>query len=205
MLWRVAPEWNGETCFIVAGGPSVSSLDLQPLRGRRVIAINSSWPRVPFADLLFFGDARWWHEYRDEVLRGFSGRIATSARGIDHPRVLRLFAIGTSGLAADPDTVAIRRTSTLAAINLAVHLGVGQIVLIGVDNRVDPGGPTHHHAGYPWDLRHGCFDEQRAEFAMIVAPLRRLGVAVVNASPQSALDCWPKISLSEILCADSFC
>jgi hypothetical protein len=197
--WRVAREWNGQRCFIVAGGPSVAEFDLDQLKGQRVIVINSSWSRVPFADLLFFGDARWWGRYRDEVLQGFAGRIATSARGVGHPRVLRLRAHTPPGLASEPDTVAIRRTSTLAAMNLAVHLGVAQIVLVGVDNRVDHEGRTHHHAAYPWDLRATSFDEQRFDFSTIVEPLKRLGVFVMNASPESALPFWPRAPIAEVL------
>lgn len=196
--WQVAPEWNGERCFIVAGGPSVAGIDLRPLRGQRVIAVNSSWSRAPFADLLFFGDARWWHHYRDEVLIGFPGRIASSARGIGHPRVRRLRASNLPGLAAEPDTVAIRRTSAGAAINLAVHLGVADIVLLGLDNRTDAAGRTHHHARHPWDLRTDCFADQRAELEGIAAALRHLGIGVTNASPDSALPFWPKMQLSEV-------
>jgi hypothetical protein len=197
-IWRVAPEWNGESCFIVAGGPSVAALDLDGLAGRRVIAINSSWQRVPWAPLLFFGDARWWHHYRDEVLTSYHGRIATTARGIEHPRVMRLHPHAQPGLAAEPDTLAIQRTSTRAAINLAVHLGVDRIVLLGVDNQIDANGRTHHHAAHPWDLRTSCFDEQRADLASLVTPLHHLGIEIINASPESALPFWPKQSLSEI-------
>jgi hypothetical protein len=195
-FWRVAPEWAGETCFIVAGGPSVLDLDLRSLQGRRVIAINSSWSRVPFADLLFFGDARWWHHYRDEVLTSFSGRIATAARGIAHPRVLRLRAT-SDGFSREPDTVALRRTSTTAAINLAVHLGVVRIVLLGVDNKIDANGLTHHHAPHPWDLRCDWDRQQRDDFANISIALRSLGVDVINASAHSAVDCWPRLSFDE--------
>jgi hypothetical protein len=62
--WRVAPEWADETAFIVAGGTSVQQLDLALLRGRRVIAVNSSYEVVPFADFLFFNDASWWETHR---------------------------------------------------------------------------------------------------------------------------------------------
>jgi len=202
-FWRVAREWNGETCFIVASGPSVASQDLTPLKGARVIAINSSWARVPFADLLFFGDARWFEQYGKAAAAGFAGRLATVASTVVHPRVLHLRRCIAPGIATSPDTVMIRRTSTTAAINLAVHLGVAGVVLIGVDNAVDPQGRSHHHAPHPWDLRHGWQEEQRADLESLVLPLRGRGVHVDNASPQSGLPWWPKISLPEAIANDA--
>jgi len=198
-FWRVAREWNGETCFIVASGPSVASQDLTPLKGARVIAINSSWALVPFADLLFFGDARWFEQYGKAAAAGFAGRLATVASTVVHPRVLHLRRCIAAGLATSPDTVMIRRTSTTAAINLAVHLGVAGIVLIGVDNAIDAQGRSHHHAPHPWDLRHGWQQEQRDDLTALVAPLQARGISVCNASPQSALTCWPKVFLPEFL------
>jgi hypothetical protein len=65
LLWNVTPEWAGETVFIVAGGPSVAAQNLDVLAGRKVIAVNSSYERVPGADVLFFGDCRWWDEHRE--------------------------------------------------------------------------------------------------------------------------------------------
>lgn len=193
-FWRVAREWNGETCFIVASGPSVASQDLTALKGARVIAINSSWALVPFADLLFFGDDRWWHLYGDTVA-GFAGRIATVATTAVSPRLLYLRRSRPPGLATSPDTVMIRRTSVSGAVNLAVHLGVSCICLVGVDNCLDPAGHTHHHKPHPWDLRHDWQKEQRADLASLVGPLESLGIEMLNASPQSALPWWPKISL----------
>ena len=59
-LWSVPRAWPGETAYIVAGGPSVAWQDLGLLRGRRVIAVNSSWEAVPWAAILLFADLRWW-------------------------------------------------------------------------------------------------------------------------------------------------
>ncbi len=198
-IWRVSREWNGETCFIVAGGPSVAAQDTEALRGRRVIAINSSWRKVPFADVLFFGDSRWFnHNYRD-VVRDFAGRIVTAAGEVEHVRLLHMHKAPPPGLADAPDTVMIRRTSSTAAINLAVHLGVARIVLLGLDGKPGPEGRTHHHAPHPWDLRHDCWRDQSADLASLVGPLQSRGVTVINTSLQSDIEFWPKVPLEQVL------
>jgi len=187
----------------VAGGPSVIDQPLDLLRGHRVIAINSSWSRVPFADLLFFGDARWFYHNGDDVMSGFAGRIATCALGVGGSRVLRLRRAPPPGLAAEADTVTLRRTSATAAINLAVHLGVSRIVLLGLDGKVATDGRTHHHAPHPWHLRHGWADEQRDDLASLVAPLQARKVEVLNAAPDSAVTLWPAIAFPAVIGSQS--
>jgi hypothetical protein len=93
----------------------------------------------------------------------------------------------------------LRRTSTTAAINIAVHLGVSRIVLLGLDGKVAENGRTHHHAPHPWALRHNWAAEQREDLASLVAPLAARKVEVLNASPGSAVPCWPSVSFEEAL------
>lgn len=201
MSWRVQKHWAGETCFVVAGGPSAR--DLPPrLDGENLIVVNSSYRRLPLADYLFFGDARWWeeelcsHEYE---LGTFGGDIVTCAAAVTGPQVLRLKRINPPPLADDPGTVAMRKTSLTGAINLAVHLGVARIVLVGADCKPGADGRTHHHAPHPWPQTATCYAEWIGELTAIAPALDARKVTVVNASPGSALTCWPIVSLEDAL------
>jgi hypothetical protein len=198
-LWSVEREWLGETAFIIAGGPSVAQADVDRIAGRRIIAVNSSYERAPFADFLFFADARWWGEHRARV-KGFAGRIVTVSRQSSDARLLHLEKINPPpGLAKKPTQLAMRRTSLQAAINLAVHLGAGRIVLLGADMRSAADGRTLHHAPHRWPVRPGCWKQHMAELKLTVAPLKALGVEVINCSPVSLIDWWPKMSLDQVL------
>ncbi len=197
-LWSVSPEWRGETAFIVAGGPSVAEQNVELLRGRRVIVINSTWRRVPFADYLFYGDPRWWDEYGRDVLAEFRGQIV-SVDPRDNHRVLRLQKklADVSGLSDDPTSVMMTRTSTAGAINMAVHLGCSDIVSLGVDNGPSADGRTHHHAPHPWNQRISCWDVQAREFEIVAASLKERGIPLINASPGTKLDyLWPVMPLA---------
>jgi hypothetical protein len=197
--WRVPREWPGETCFIVAGGTSVEQHDLTRLKGRRVIAINTSWESVPFADFLIFGDARWYRE-NDRRLRAFNGRIVTMAFNISGKRILRMRKASPPGFSTDPTELAMRRTTLHAAINFAVHLGPSPIVLLGADGQLGPDGRTHHHRKHPWPQRPNCWAEQRADLETLRKPLKKRGIDVVNASPGSAwADIWPVVELENYL------
>lgn len=197
--WTCPKLWPGETAFIVAGGPSVADLDLRALDGRRVIAVNSSVCAVMAAEFLYFGDARWWEANRDRI-GGYAGTIVSTARSVISPRVKRMRKIKLPpGLALDPSSLVMQRTSLSGAINLAVHLGATQVVLLGADMQAAPDGRTHHHAPHRWPQRPGCWDEQLGELRFMVEPLRRLGVEVINCSAASRIDFWPKASFVSFL------
>lgn len=199
-LWSVPREWEGQTAFIVAGGPSVATQNLELLRGKNVIAINSSWPVVPFAQYLFFGDKRWWIENWDRV-KEFSGKIVTVVELKDAPQVLwcRKYGPKDFGLSPGPQWLCMRRTSLTAAIELARHLGCARGVLLGADGRASQDGKTHHHKPHKWPQKPGCWDEQRKDLQAIAGPLQACGFEVLNASPGSAINLWPHVNLSDVL------
>jgi hypothetical protein len=202
-FWSVQREWPGETAFVIGGGPSVLSQDLETLRGRRVIAINSSVYAVPWADVLFFGDWRWWYEPENRAAAtSFAGRVVTTSRMVQDRKVLVCRKTNPPGLALARNSLMQKWTSLTAATNLAAHLigDGGTIVWLGADGRIAQDGRTHHHKPHPWPHRPGCYDKQKADLVTIVPSLKALGIAGYNASPGTAwADLLPVIDLQEAL------
>jgi hypothetical protein len=204
MKWNVEREWDGETAFVICGGTSVAGMDLSCLKGRKVVAVNSSYEVAPFADILFFGDQRWWSKHRSKVI-SFKGRIATASARAEKkdPKRLLLLKRRTPppGLVVDSDCVVMERTSLQAAMNLLVHLGVKRIVLIGADMRRGADGKSHHHSPHPWKNKPGdkSWDLQMKQLQLIVDPLKKLQVEVINTSMISRLPWWPKMTLEEAI------
>src|SRR5262245_64746309 len=116
-FWTVSQEWPGETVFIVGGGPSVLGQDLEALRGRRVIVINSSCFAMPWADLLYFGDWRWWHEAENQAaVASFAGRVVSNSTMVsDVAKVLICRKTKPPGLATARDSLMQKWTSLTAA------------------------------------------------------------------------------------------
>lgn len=204
--WHIQPDWAGETVYIVAGGTSVRGLDLSLLKGRRVIAVNSSYETVPFADLLFFSDVRWYEEHKNrKAYLEFPGKVATVSRIVQdvpsRPALLRLHRHGQPGLATPNDGVICQRTSLQGAMNLAAHKGVARIVLIGADMRRAEDGTTHHHIPHKWKNRAGnkTWDVQMTQLVTTVEPLRALGIEVINVSPISRITWWPIMTFEQSL------
>ncbi len=190
----IAREWEGETAFLICGGPSAASQPIDALRGRRVMVVNSSVYRVPWADILFFGDERWEMNNR-EAVKAFLGRVLSSSYGnVDCPYIEFLRRPKPSdtpaGLSSDPSEAWLRHTSVRGAINVLCHLGVKTIVTIGLDGGPDASGKTHHHAPHPWGLNRDIWNLQREELSHVAPALEARGVNLLNASPGSRIPFW---------------
>jgi hypothetical protein len=201
--WIVTPEWKAQTAYIVGGGPSVKQQNLELLRGRNVIALNSSYSACPFAQFLFFGDARWYLEHRrKEAFNSFAGRIVTCSQTVRGPKLLGLFRTNPPpGFDERPTHVASQRTNLQGAMNLAAHLGVKRIVLLGADMRRAEDGSSHHHEPHPWPNApgNGCWDLQMEQLSLIIDPLAQRGIEVINTSLVSRLDWWTKLTLEQAI------
>jgi hypothetical protein len=202
-FWTVPCEWPGETVFIVAGGPSVRAVDLEQLRGRKVIAINSSVHAVPWADIVYFGDWRWSNEGENgAAVAGFAGRAVTVSQNVESGKVLICRKGKPPGLSTARDTLMQKWTSLTAATNLAVHLigPGGTIVWLGADGKAAADGTVWHHKPHRWGPKPSRYELHRSDVATMVEPLRRMGIALRNASAGSAYaDLWPVVNLQDIL------
>lgn len=195
--FRATKDWPGETCYIIGGGPSLLEQDKNLLDGKRIIAINSSYIAFPDAAYVIFADMRWWIDHR-VALMNFKGKpIGATNAASGPPKVYRMIRKTQPGLADDPGTVMVQNTTLTAAINLAVHLGVAKIVLLGIDQKHAADGRTHHHAPHKWRSMSNCYIRQQRDLPKIAEDLKARNIECVNASPGSALALWPIVNLED--------
>lgn len=192
--------WPGSTIVCLGTGPSLTQADVDSCRGRaRVIAIKHAIDMAPWADVLYACGAdasRWWQKH-GERLAGFAGlRYTLDPKGEPHATVLK--NTGYSGIETDPSGLRTGKNSGFQAINLAAHLGAVRIVLLGYDMMTGANDRDHFYGSHANGVR-VPFHDLKPFFVEIVAPLRALGVEVVNATRSSALDCFPKVSLADAL------
>jgi len=177
--------------------------DIELLRGRNVIAINSSVYAVPWADFLYFGDWRWWNEPENQAaVANFRGRVVTVSRLVRDEKVVICRTANPPGLELQQDSLMQKHTSLTAATNLAAHLvgAGGTIVWLGADGCIAADGRTHHHKPHRFPHRRGCYDKQYADLVTIMPSLQALKISLFNASPGTA---WgnlaPVVSLEDML------
>ena len=198
------PDWSQETVFILGGGPSLRGFDPEPLRPHRVIGINEAGLSLaPWCDVLMWADRRWLDWNRDRLhLHTGPLKVARhrSAAGVAH--VLQL-AIGKTMSWRKDRLGGVDCGSS--AINLAVHFGCRRIVLLGFDmhdlplDRWREGNWHSAHREPPLEgQREGRFREAHERMAAEIR-LRAPRIEVLNATPGSALTCWPMVALEDVL------
>jgi hypothetical protein len=197
----VPRQWPGETFVCIGSGPSLTQEDVDACRGRaRVIAIKDAVRLAPWADVLYGAGSdnpgrTWWH--REGPGLTFQGLRYTLDHECRHwASVLRMAQV-SNGLSENPSALALGHHSGYQAINLAVHLGAAKIILLGYD--LQPTGGQDHFFGKHWHGRTPPFELFRSSFPSIVEPLKQAGVEVVNASRETALAIFPRMTLAEAL------
>jgi len=210
------PTFPGATVAVVASGPTLTDLAVAPLRGRvPVVAVNDAIRLVPWADVLYSSDRRWWAVVGpSRAVQAYTGvKVSIGWRPGDcspipkHPDVQVLTNTGEAGLEPDPGGLRTGRHSGYAAINLAVHLGARRILLLGYTlGRV--WGKAHFFGAHPAVL-HQTTDQQYAQFRqayVTLAPaLQQRGIEVVNCTPSTHLHTFPNVPLADALAAEVAC
>ncbi len=187
------------TWFCLASGPSMRKEDAEAVRGRgRVIAIGNTGELAPFADVLYSGDAAWWRHY-GERHAAFAGRRVALAQDRLPEGVEGLRHRNEPGLGLD--CIHTGHNSGYQAINLAYLEGATTIVLIGYDMQ-HTGGRRHWHADHPQPLGNfslGMPELCAPRFSALAHDLAARGVRCINASRESALKCFERIPLPDVL------
>lgn len=211
--WPAGPDWAGTTVAILASGPSMSAEVAERVRDwrhdgggaidmrRRVIAINTTFRLVTWADVLYACDGMWWDSHIAEVRDTFKGALWSQdvAANMRH-KVNQISAIRSEGLGKRPGVIHQGMNSGYQAINFAWQTGATRILLAGYDMRVAPDGRSHWHGNHPPVLsRNSPYRTWLPQFEPLARDLAAEGCAVVNCTPSSALKAFPVAELTEAL------
>jgi hypothetical protein len=197
----IDPIFLGDTIYIVGGGPSLKGFDFNRLKDKTVIAVNKAFLQLPFAQVLYWSDTRFfeWHSKEIEFFKGIKVTCRPQPKRSD---VINLLNTGKTGLETMSYGLRDGGNSGYAAINLAYHLGAKRVVLLGFDMQTN-GKETHWHDGYSSTADTGTMERLMIpNFDTLVEPLEKRKVKVYNASPISKLACFDKISIEEALAFD---
>lgn len=201
--------WPGATVVILASGPSLTPEQCDAVRAwhdcspdqcseRRAIAVNTTFRRAPWADVLYACDATWWRVYHAEVEQVFHGEHwsqdeeATRDFGVH-----RIESRALPGLSKTPGVIHQGANSGYQAVGLAVQAGAKKIILLGFDM-----AGTHWHGRYENGLPNTAphvFQSWITHFNGLAADLLAADVEVVNCTPGSAIGCFRFAELGQEL------
>lgn len=192
--------------IILGTGPSVTKSAIALLNKTRlpIYGCNNAYQVAPLAALLSC-NPEWWDYYwpRDEKLRDgeFSkwtwDRATANKYGLSY-----IQGSWGNGLSKDPKIIHYGHSSGYQLLNLALHHGITEMVLIGYDLRYppgysktyrDPGGERHFFGEYPKELEHWPSVCPNGEMVGLLDCYRTIdtnkyGIRIINCSPGTALD-----------------
>lgn len=210
---RISADWRCPV-VVAATGPSLTEeVAARVRRARwpeekvRVIAVNDAYRRLPYADILYACDERWWRVHIDHVRATFHGERWTTHGQGEHSGnskdgmpadwgVQFVHGKDGTGFSTDPDVLHYGQNSGFQALNMALLKGATKVILVGFDM----GGRGHFFGDHPAPLHN------RTDYKAFLPPFREAAkgcrVPIVVATPGSALDCWPHVTLEDALADD---
>lgn len=180
----------------IASGPSLTREDVEFCKGKaKVYAVKEAYLLAPWADVLYCADFDWW-----DMKKGvpeFAGEKWTVAElsakrwGIHH-------IPGTASIdwGHDDKLIAYGGNSGFQALNLAVVQGAKKVILLGYDY-----GHTALQPKHWFDNTEHRRDSRRSDYKSWIERMntasKMIPVPVINASRQTALECFQRKTIEE--------
>jgi len=208
--WNIPRMWPDKAVFVIGGGPSIEKEDLTPLHKRHVIGVNNAYQLGEWVDIVFFGDARFYN-WNTNALLNFPNRIIHCCKPLNKPEFPFEYL---EKISAGPETkqpypivwhskkiarhVNKGGNTGASGISLASKLGAQHIILVGVDMKMKEDRHNFHntHQHTPKD---DVYRKFTAHFESLAEETKRLGIRVVNATPDSNLNVFEKKDLASAI------
>ena len=224
-MWQIPKMWQGGRCFIFGGGPSVAqgfgipkeiindvfTGDETPeaysdymgfLHDKHVIGVNMAYTVGDWVDIVIFGDINFRESNKEKLLAHPALKVSVTPDKDPFFHHLRRSGKRSIGLTTNTEEVCWNLSTGAAAINLAIHLGVKEIFLLGFDMTTDGNGNQHWHKYYPQrdpKALERVFAPQIRPFLRIAEEVARLGVNIINCSPDSGIPYFRKMSIPDMI------
>ena len=156
-------SWANEECFIIGGGPSLKDFPFMTLMDKKVIAINRSFEKTPFANIMVSASAQFYHWLKNgklgwntlEAYKKFKGlKVWVDSQqyeGFEFGEEIIFTQYkseeGISFSLEDGLCTGVNN-SGYTALNLALALGANPIYLLGFDFYYEK-EKAHHYEEYP--------------------------------------------------------
>ena len=192
---------------------SISSYSpfLSPIHDKHVIGVNAAFLLGSWIDVVFFGDGGFYFLNKVKLDKYPKVKVTCNPNMRNKHNVHDVKYIDRDnrhlmGLSTDPRYLSWNLNSGAAAINLAYHFGVKTVYLLGFDMQVGEEGYQHWHRLYQKipgkprrDPKQYPFERHLKSFPMIANDAKRLGLEIINVSPNSRIENFKRVKLSDVL------
>jgi hypothetical protein len=185
---------------------NVYSPYMKELHDKHVIGINVAYMLGDWVDVVFFGDHSFFLK-NEHKLAEFPGlKVCCDPHAAREPwiKYVARDVNHVKGISPDPRKVSWNHNSGAASISLAVHMGAKRIMLLGFDMKLGDNKAQHWHDVYhrmesrnPRKAMEMPFDMHLMGFKQIDIDAKKLGVEILNLSPDSSITQFRKVALEE--------
>jgi hypothetical protein len=205
---------SGTVCCI-GTGPSLTmqQVEIARQKGFTLAGCNSTALDVADLSVLYACNYEWWVHFWESVKDHPAEKWTTSREASKRFGVNWIAETNKPGLSTDPKLVHHGHGSGYTLLNLVYLMGAERIVLLGYDLKYArdydpkscyPGGtPRHYFGEYPSGLMHWPSERVKngvhEELIGLYKSVTKQGlVEIVNATPDSALECFPKVPIERL-------
>lgn len=222
----IPPKIWYDTCWIIGGGASIPyifnvpdniiqavtsgkqpvsaySPYLASIHNKNIIGINNAFLLGNWVDILFFGDNSWYLRFQQQLAKWHGLKVTCCSRfgnintgHVGQVKYMPKHRKYGHGISTTPGMVSWNGNSGAASISLAVQLGVKRIYLLGFDMTLVANNSHWHNKR---NKKPPPFAKHLRGFPAIAKDAREIGVSIYNISPNSKIECLPKIPLKEAL------
>jgi len=207
LLSSIEPRFADQTVVVAGSGPSLTREIAYRCQGAAAIAVNDAYQLFPDAAVLYACDAEWWEVHGgcpDFAGEKWSSHSVDTGGHNDKREVAEKYGLklvegrDRDGFSFDPACIHYGSNSGFQAINLAILFGAKRVVLVGFDMRVVD-RKRHFFGDHPAPLRNdGGYGSFIRTFARAAKSLPD-NIQIINATPCSALKCFPIMELQNAL------
>lgn len=187
-----------DTIVIIASGPSLTRSDvaLCEQAGYPLLGINNAYQMTDKLSIHYACEKKWWNKHYDFT----PDCHKFSLEQTQFPDVKALQNDGIYGLSHEWPRIRTGQNGGYQAINLAYLFGYKTLILLGYDMQETNGQVHWHelHAGLNNPGRHN-FIMWRNNFNLLAQELESVSIEILNATRQTALECFQCVTLEDVL------
>ena len=196
-FWTVPRIWTGASAFIIGGGPSLLDLNLGLITDKNVIGINDAYLLGSWIDYNIFGDTDWYNIHcHAKAFKAYTGTHVAANDKMLHEDGIPTLSRRKNVITTVPNTIGWFTNTGVSAINLAILLGCKKVILLGFDLGFRKGESNWHENIKK--QKPSRYERFIASFEQAAPQIDKLGVEVLNATPNSSLTCFPYVRYEDV-------
>src|SRR5574343_122154 len=202
--WSINPVWEGTSCVIIGGGPSLTGFDWSLLVNENTIGCNTAFALgEKICKVCVFGDDRWWKSFQFELSK-YKGIVFTNSPQLLNSKIPWLWTVPRESRGLHKNALGWNGNTGASAINLGLLFGAKKIYLLGYDmKRTKQKSNWHDKIIDPNAVKDSVYSKFAQQFKFVHSDWKKkfADVEIWNVTNDSGLsqDIFPWMSVKDFV------